>query len=384
MRKKIIIFMMVFITVLSLTGCGKKKNSSSSETASYTSKLTTDKIFTERDLKQTVDTEDATTYTVTDNKDITIKEEGIYVITGNASNASIIVDTTDDAKVQLVLKDLTITNDSNPCIYVKNANKTFVTTTGTNSLSVNGTFTKDGETNLDAVIFSKDDITLNGTGTLNITSTANGVTSKDDLVITGGTININCTNDALEANNSISIKDGTITINSKKDGLHAEYTEDDSKGYIYIAGGTLDITATDDSVHATTVLQIDDGKITTNSREGFEGTYIQINGGTININASDDGINAASQSKSYSATIEINGGNTTVTMGQGDTDGVDSNGDIIINGGTISVTGQSTFDYDGTGTINGGTVICNGEQVTTLPNQMMGGPGGNGGNKGRR
>lgn len=65
-------------------------------------------------------------------------------------------------------------------------------------------------------------------------------------------------------------------------------------------------------------------------------------------------------------------------MGQGDTDGVDANGDIIINGGTISVTGQSTFDYDGTGTINGGTVICNGQKVTTLPNQMMGG-GMNGG-----
>lgn len=54
-------------------------------------------------------------------------------------------------------------------------------------------------------------------------------------------------------------------------------------------------------------------------------------------------------------------------------DGIVSKGDIIINGGKISVTGQSTFDYDGTGTINGGTVICNGEEVTTLPNQFMGG-----------
>ena len=73
--------------------------------------------------------------------------------------------------------------------------------------------------------------------------------------------------------------------------------------------------------------------------------------------------------------IEINGGNITIKMGQGDTDGVDSNGDIIINGGTINVTGQSTFDYDGTGKINGGTVICNGQEVTTLPNQFMGGEG---------
>ena len=68
-------------------------------------------------------------------------------------------------------------------------------------------------------------------------------------------------------------------------------------------------------------------------------------------------------------------------MGSGDTDGVDSNGNIVINGGTINVTGQSAFDYDGTGTINGGTVICNGEKVTTLPNQFMGG-GMQGGNFG--
>jgi len=68
-------------------------------------------------------------------------------------------------------------------------------------------------------------------------------------------------------------------------------------------------------------------------------------------------------------------------MGAGDTDGVDANGDIIINGGTINVTGNSTFDYDGKGIINGGTVISNGEEVTTLSNQMMGGRGGMKGQK---
>ena len=67
-------------------------------------------------------------------------------------------------------------------------------------------------------------------------------------------------------------------------------------------------------------------------------------------------------------------------MGPGDTDGIDSNGNITINGGTIAITGSSSFDYDGTGVINGGTVTVNGQQVTTMPNQMMGGgmggPGG--------
>ena len=108
---------------------------------------------------------------------------------------------------------------------------------------------------------------------------------------------------------------------------------------------------------------------------------MKIDDGTINIEASDDGINASQKSNSGTPIVEINGGNITIKMGQGDTDGVDSNGNIVINGGTISVTGQSTFDYEGTGIINGGTVICNGQQVTTLPNQMIGG-GMNGGPQG--
>ena len=64
-------------------------------------------------------------------------------------------------------------------------------------------------------------------------------------------------------------------------------------------------------------------------------------------------------------------------MGQGDTDGIDSNGDLTINGGTINITGQSSFDYDGTATYNGGTLIVNGEEVYEITNQFGGmGPGG--------
>ncbi len=380
MKQKIFVGFLLLVIIIGVTGCGNNNSNSStssnsnSSTASYTSKLDVSDLFTDRDLKQTVDTSDATTYTVSDDEDITITEEGIYVITGSAKNVSIIVNTDDESKVQLVLSDLTITNESTPCIYVKNADKVFITTTGTNSLSVTGTFTSDGSTNTDAVIFSKDALVLNGTGTLSISSTDNGITSKDDLKITGGTITIKCTSDGLEANNSIAIKDGTITINSKKDGFHVEYDEDDSVGYIYIAGGTINITSSDDALHATTVLQIDDGTITTNSREGFEATYIQINGGTINITASDDAINAGAKSSAYTPTIEINGGYITINMGQGDTDAVDSNGNIYINGGTLDITAQSPFDYDGEAEYKGGTIIVNGEETNEITNQMMGGP----------
>jgi len=107
--------------------------------------------------------------------------------------------------------------------------------------------------------------------------------------------------------------------------------------------------------------------------EGIEGTYVKVNGGTIKISASDDGINAASKSTDYSVTVEINGGDITINMGQGDTDGIDSNGNLYINGGTVNITGQSAFDYDGEAKYTGGKMIVNGEETTTITNQMMGG-----------
>lgn len=339
-------------------------------------------LFSDRDLNQTADLSDATTYTVSDGQDIEITTAGVYVLTGSASNVTVTVNVADDEKVQLVLDGVSITNDSAPSIFVKNADKVFVTTTqgSENSLTVSGSFTQTDDTNTDAVIFSKDDLVVNGLGTLNISSTENGISCKDDLKVTGGTINLSVADAALEANESIAIADGSITVSASNDALHAENDDDNSTGYIYICGGTLNLTSADDGVHATTIVEIDGGTLNITAAEGIEGTWIQINDGTVSITASDDGINAANKSSSYSAKVEVNGGTTTVDMGQGDTDGVDSNGDIIINGGTISVTGQSTFDYDGTGTINGGTVICNGEEVTTLPNQMMG--GGMGGGRG--
>lgn len=341
-------------------------------------------MFTDRDLRQTADLSEATYYEVSDNKDITITSAGVYVISGSASNASVIVDAGDDDKVQLVLNGLTLNNSGTPAIYVKNADKVFVTTASgtTNELTVSGSFTSDGDTNTDAVIFSKDDLVLNGLGTLNISSTDNGVSCKDDLKITGGTISINCASDALEANDSIAVSDGTITIKTSKDGLHAENDEDNSQGYIYICGGTMDITAGSDGIQATTITQIDGGDITISGSEGIEATYVQINGGTIKISASDDGINGSAKSSAYSVRVEINGGDINIDMGQGDTDGIDSNGDIYINGGTVSVNGQSPFDYDGQGQLNGGTVIVNGSETTELTNQFGGGMGGPGGMQG--
>lgn len=309
----------------------------STGTAGQTDKAGSDSSdYTKRDLEQSPDLSDAKTITLTDGQDVEITEEGIYVISGTAKDVTIKVTAAEDAKVQLVLDGVSISNTDSPAIYVTEADKVFITTTegSSNTLSVSGSFVADGDTNLDAVIFSKQDLVLNGLGSLNVSaSKGNAITSKDDLKVTGGTYTLTAeSKKGLEANDRIMIYDGNFTISAK---------------------------------------------------EGMEASQIIIDGGDITISASDDGLNATLNSENYDVLVVINNGNIKIDMAQGDTDGIDSNGDITINGGTIEINCQSPFDYDGTGTLNGGSITVNGEETTELTNQFGGMEGGMGGGKGQ-
>ncbi len=411
MKKSILtmISLLILVTFV-LSGCGSTGANESvtdySQTASTVSttdtadETNTDELFSSRDLSGEIDTTDAVKISLNGDtaaassenvsisgSTVTIKKEGTYILSGTLKNGSIIVNVSKEEKVQLVLNGVSITSDTFAPIYIAGADKVFITLSeGTQNTLVNGgSFKQIDDNNVDAVIFSKDDITLNGTGTLTVKSSAgHGIVGKDEVTIASGTYNISSSNTAIRANDSIAIADGTFTLVADTDGIHAENNDDDTLGSVYIKGGTFNIKVSDDGIHATTTLQIDGGTFNITAAEGLEATCVKINDGTVSITASDDGINAAKKSSGTTPTVEINGGNVTITMGQGDTDGIDSNGNITINGGTISITGNSAFDYDGTGVINGGKVIVNGTEVTTLTNQMMGGPGGGNGGFGGR
>ena len=353
LKQKILTGLMVAVIMAAVfTGCKSNNDSTDTtevvteETATEADDAESDEIYSDRDMEQSPDLTDAKYIEVADGEDINLTEEGIYVISGDATDVTINVEN-EEAKIQIVLDGVSITNTDSPAIYVKAADKVFVTTTegSENNLEVTGEYVIDGEENLDAVIYSKDDLTLNGLGTINITSAqGNGISGKDDVVITGGTYNINAGKHGIEANYLMAICGGTFTIEATKDGLQSAAT-------LQIDGGTYDISAA----------------------EAIEATEIIINDGKIDIEASDDGINASQKTENMDVSVTINGGEIIITMGQGDTDAIDANGSIVINDGTIEISAQSPFDYDGTGELNGGTVTVNGETVTELTNQTFGG-----------
>ena len=357
--------------------------------ASAVSDVSSD-LFSDRDLSGEYDASGAVTIALDgtaaqadpdavsiSGSDITITEAGTYILSGTLDNGSIIVDAGKEDKVQLVLDGADIHSETFAAIYVLSADKVFVTLEEgtTNSLSNGGSFTRIDENDVDAVVFAKDDITFNGAGSLAISSPAgHGIAGKDEVTITGGTYEITAADNAIRAKDSIAVADGTFTLIAE-DGLHAENSDDETLGNIYITGGQFTVNVSDDGIHANTLLQIDGGSFDLTAAEGLEATYIRINDGDIAIAASDDGVNAAYKSSAYTPTMEMNGGTLTIVMGAGDTDAVDSNCDLVINGGTIDITGNSAFDYDGTAQYNGGTIIINGETVNAIPNQMMGGMG---------
>lgn len=202
---------------------------------------------------------------------VTITDAGTYILSGSLEDGMIIVNAEDTDKVQLVLKEVQITSPTSAAIYVLQADKVFITTaSGTQNTLVNGgEYVAIDDNNIDGVIFSKSDLTLNGDGTLTISADAgHGIVSKDDLVITSGTYNITAASHGISGKDSVRIANGTYTIESGKDGIHAENTEDSSMGFLYVGGGTFDITADGDGMSASSYLQIENGTFTITSGEG--------------------------------------------------------------------------------------------------------------------
>ena len=419
-RKKLLaLFCATALSMTAVAGCTGTKSSTgnvvSSETETNAEETSAQSeagtfssadMFTERDLAGTYEESGAVYVTLSDDgitgetdgvaingQTVTITAEGTYIFSGTLSEGQIVVDA-DNAKVQIVFDNVDITCASSAAVYVKSAEKVFVTLAegSQNTLRNTDEYVAIDDNNIDAVIFAKSDLTLNGTGSLTIISAeGHGIVSKDDLKITGGTYDITAAGHALSGKDSVRIADGTFILTAEKDGIHAENADDEEKGYIYIADGDFTITSDGDGMDASNIVQIEDGTFditagggaanslkthesdmpgggmsqnierpdgesmpqdTTTDESGTStkgikaGGGMYLNGGTYQIDSADDSIHS-------NANITIADG--TYTLATGD-DGVHADDALIVNGGTITVT-ESYEGLEGlTVTINDGTI----------------------------
>ena len=294
-----------------------------------------------------------------DGSTITITEDGVYIVSATLEDGQIIVDASDSDKVQIVLDGVHINCETNAAIYVREADKVFITLAenSSNALGGGNEYTQIDDNTVDGVIFSKSDLVCNGTGSLTIEADyKHGIVSKDDLVITGGTYKIAAADNGITAKNQIKILDGSFDIDAANSAVKAKNADNAELGNIYIAGGIFTIEAEQDGFHATGSIVVDDGTITVNSgddgfhaeldtiirggtilveksNEGLEGKRVVVNGGDITINASDDGINAANSGDD--GANATNPGANAAGSGDDDSNAASSNDDssAVVNSG---------------------------------------------------
>lgn len=260
----------LFLPVLLLCGCSQQASIAETVAVSPTINAVPD-MFTDRDQR----TEAKSCYTIVlsdsgstsdcgsveiSGSTVTVTQEADYQISGALTDGMIIVDTAKDAKVHLILDSVSVNNSSGAALYIKQADKVVVTVNGSNTLASGAVFTPIDDNDIDGTVFSKDDLTFNGTGTLTVTAPAgHGIVSKDDLVFTGGSYTVTTALHGLDANDSIRAKDSNFQIAAGKDGLHAENNDDASLGFIYLENGSFNIQAEGDGISAGSYVQIMDG-----------------------------------------------------------------------------------------------------------------------------
>ncbi|OCT16350.1 hypothetical protein A8709_02660 [Paenibacillus pectinilyticus] len=352
---------------------------------------------------------------------ITITAAGTYAISGKLNDGQIVVNVADKGVVRLVLNGAEIHNSTTSAIYVEEAGKTIISLPeGAENLISDGTKYVYPDASTDepnAAIFSKDDLTINGSGKLTVQGNYNnGITSKDKLKITGGTLEVTAADDGIMGRDLVAVQAGNITVKAEGHGIKTTNDKEGSEGYISLAGGSFNITSGEDALHSSGGLDVSGGDVHINagddgihadvsiaiaggtidiaqSNEGIEAPNIVIAGGTTSVVSSDDGVNVSDGSGK--AENEAGGGGPgggggfpsgdagAGTAGQGGTAGAagqrgaggpggfgggapgassaNSNLKLTITGGFLSVDAKGDgLDSNGSIVMSGGTVVVSG------------------------
>lgn len=398
MKKILSLILISVLITLFLSGCAKETESKpqteiQSDTATTDSVMPTDvefenpnsDMFTERDFKTDYDESKAIKIKLNgtsassssdsvkiSGSTVTITEEATYVVTGELNDGMLIVDASETAKLQLVFNGVNITSKTSAALYILEADKVFLTLAkGTkNTLENGGSFTAIDDNNIDSALFSKQDLTMNGTGSLTVTSPAgHGIVCKDDLVITGGSYTVNCASHGFDANDSVRLTDATLNIDAGKDAVHCENNDDTTKGFVYMLSGSIKAEAEGDGISAGAYLQIEDGTIdllvgggsengTKEHSDSFGGF---MGGGRPGGMRPEDMQSTETEEDSTSmkglkavSNLLISGGNITINSAD---DSIHSDTSLTINGGTFSIaSGDDAVHAEETLTVTAGKI----------------------------
>lgn len=352
---------------LVLAGCSSSGDSGSSD-SDRPAVVSAVALVAPKNFTEGIDWSTLPSTEVTLNDDgLEIREPGTYVLSGH-STGQVTVDT--DGQVRLVLDGVSIETDAGAGIQVKNADVTVLELAEGSTNTVADAPTRDDET-IDGAVFSSDDLAITGEGSLEVTGNFDdAIVSKDDLWIESGTISVTAVDDGIRGKDSLTITGGEILVDTADDGIKSTNTKHPGRGQVTITGGNITIESPDDAIDARQGLLITGGTITiTGANNGLMAPVIVIDDGKITVTSSGDGVRAKpSELVTTGFSIAINGGDLTVDITDDGDDGIDSDGDLVIAGGTVDITAQSPFSVEGTAVRTGGTVTVNGKEVDELKN----------------
>lgn len=272
---------------------------------------------------------------------VTITEGGTYEISGTLEDGQICVKAPDE-DVTLILKSVSVTSSSGSPFVILEANSVTLSLPDGTESTLTDNETYDSGEDVDACLYSKADLTIEGTGTLTVNANyKNGITGKDTLTIRDSTLSVTAANHGITGKDSLTAENASLTVQSGGDAIRSTNNEDGALGFIILTDCTLDLTAAEDGVQAETVLTIDGGSyaiITAGGSDGAidedtsakglkAGTQVTISGGTFDLDCCDDAIHS-------NGNVDISGGSFTLSTGN---DGIHADDTVTVTNGTIDI-----------------------------------------------
>ncbi len=303
-----------------------------------------------------------------ENNLVTLSEPGNYRLKGTLTNGGLVIDTTAEGVVRLILDGVSLTNSSGAAIYIKNADKVILVLADNSINSIadgeNYSFESVTEDDPNAAIFSKTDLTIYGNGSLEVTGKyQDGITSQDGLIIASGTLRVTAADDGIRGKDYLVVKEGELEVTAGGDALKADREDEADPGSITLLDGTYNINANGDAITAQGAVVINSGSYNITTGGGSEtaistdtsakaiksASNITVQDGVFNLDSADDNFNA-------NGTLLINGGSYTLFSAD---DAMHADASLIINDGDILV----KRSYEGFESlvveINGGLIHLN-------------------------